>query len=181
MTKFVPTLTANKKYNMKLVAVIDNKHTAYAYIDDDGDCMLVRNFDDPMRLPYVSATLATKVNPKSGRTYTVVIDASAGEKFGLPEVSIPESWRTGKVLEGEALCKAIKDIAEDALESVKYADGDWMSDCEDYVDRKLGGNGRPSRAFEEAWLDRAINSMEEACKPFGTTEQKDLEKIINQL
>lgn len=178
MTKFVPTLTADKKYNMKLVAVIDNKHTAYAYIDDDGDQMLVRKFDDPMRLPYVSAILATKVNPKTGRSYTVIIETSAGEKFDIPEVSIPESWRTGKVLEGEDLRKAIKDIAEDALESIKYADGEWVKDCEDYADSK---GGRASRSFKECWLDRAINSMEEACKPFGTTEQKGLENIINQL
>lgn len=41
--------------------------------------------------------------------------------------------------------------------------------------------GRASRSFKESCLDRAINSMEESCKPFGTTDRKDIEKIIGQL
>lgn len=178
MTKFIPTLTAGKQYNMKLVAVLDNKHTAYAYIDDDGDHMLVRHFDDPMRLPYVSAILATKVNPKTGRTYTTIIETSAGEKFDLQEFSIPESWCTGNVLEGEDLRKAIKNIAENALEAIKYAESDWVSDCADYAESK---GGRASRAFKESWINSAVNEMEEACKAFGTTDQNELEKIISQL
>ena len=46
MPKYVPTLKAGKTYNLKLVAVISDKTNVYTYVDEDGDQMLVRNFDD---------------------------------------------------------------------------------------------------------------------------------------
>lgn len=179
MQKFVPTLTADKKYSMKLVAVINESNTVYTYIDDDGDQMLVRRLDDPLRIPYVNAILATRVNPKTSRSYTVVIEAIAGEKFEIPEIAIPDCYRKGIVLEGEPLYSAIRELAEDALNAVEYVESEWESDCEAYVDRKLGG--RPSRACKDSWHKRAVDEMDEACKPFGTNDKKVLTKIISQL
>ena len=49
MTKYIPTITEGKSYNLSLVAVNIHDKTCdliWSYIDDDGDQMFVREFSD---------------------------------------------------------------------------------------------------------------------------------------
>jgi hypothetical protein len=123
--------------------------------------------------------MSTRVNPKTGRTYTVVSEIKAGGKFPISDTSIPESWRTGNVLEGEELLEEIKNRIGDAIEAVEYADSEWESDCEEYARSK---GGRAGQAFKDSWEARAIEEMDAACRPFaGINSKKGLMAILRQI
>lgn len=178
MPKYVPTIKADKTYNLKLVAVISDKTNVYAYVDEDGDQMLVRNFDDNTRLPFITGKLSLRLNQKTGRTYTVLDVTGVGMPMDYKEISIPESWYEGLVLEGEALKAKLKSCVDDAIEAVEYL-ANAEEDCDAAVNRKLGG--RASKKTRESWYDRAADEASEKCEALLTDDLTVLEQIKKDL
>ena len=178
MTKFTPTLS-DRKYNLKLVAIVGGTTNVYAYVDDDGDQMLVRSFDDDTRIPYVEASLALRLNPKTGRMYTVITTLHGpGTKQNFREVDIPESWKRGDVVSGASLGRVIEDCVNQAIFAIKYVD-DAADDLEDIMQMKTHDDGyRLSRKSRERATEKA---EEEASESYNKVLTDDIEKLYGIL
>lgn len=174
MPKYTPTIS-DKEYNLKLVAHVDNDTTVYTYIDDDGDQMLVRMFNDDILLPYVKGMLTLVLNPKTGRKYTVLKITGIGEKCDFEGIEFPQSWLKGEVYEGEDLSCFLKEKIQDAidaLDNIEYAE----AACYEFYDFKF--EAKPSESAVERWVEEAEDKASKLCEPFLTEDVEKLEHIM---
>ena len=180
MTKFVPTISA-RKYNLKLVAIVNDRTNIYTYIDDDGDQMLVRSFGDTTRLPFVEGYLALNTNPKTGRQYTTVSVTGIGKKEDFKPVTIPDSWREGNVVEGDALNKLLAECISDGIFALEYIK-DAVDDLEDRMQLKTRDDSfRLSKKSRERVIEQAEADADKACEPLLTTDLGQLRSILESI
>ena len=171
--KFVPTVTPGRKYNFKLVAISGDTNI-YTYIDDDGDQMLVRNFNDTCRLPFVTGEIKLIVNHKTGRTYSTINVEGIGKKEDFRDIDLPESWRVNRTCTGTELREEIRRAANEAIEAYEYI-GNADDDLVAMMDRK--GYGKPSRKAIDEWVDKARDEYEEKAGPFLNESIDETRKI----
>ena len=176
MPKFTPTLS-DREYNLKLVAIINNDTTVYTYLDDDNDQMLVRCFDDDTRLPYVKGKLSLKLNPKTGRKYTVLDVIDVGTKEDFKEIEIPAPWKRGTVETGEALRRTLTDAVDEAIEAVERIDeaADIVEDQWQHVTHDE--SVRLTRKSRERITEAAELDAFRICEPLLTSDINELYKI----
>ena len=177
MPKFTPKIS-NKKYNLKLIAIIDGKTNVYTYIDDDGDQMLVRVFDDEYRMPYMKGKLSLKLNPKTDRKYTVLEVTEVGTKEDFNDIEIPESWKKGSVKTGDALRSTIKNAVDEAIQALEDIDdaADVVEDQWQHITHDE--SFRLTSKSRERIREKAEDKAWRACQPFFTMNLEELYNIM---
>lgn len=180
MTKFTPKLS-DKDYNLKLIAIVGGDTNVYTYVDDEGDQMLVRVFDDTTRLPYVKGKLSLKTNPKTGRMYTVLDVIDVGTKEEFKEIEIPAPWKRGTVETGEALRRTLKDAVEEGIAAV-----DRIDEAADIIEDKWqhmthDESVRLTRKSRERITEGAELDALRICEPLLTRDIDELHKILEDI